>query len=282
MNNKISLRLIKERFNEFGLEYETIDLQNGFSILCSEQGGRIFGPFENDESESIFWISDVFANSEIFGAFLKEGGWNLGGDRVWISPEIPFFTKNKEDFFNTYTVQKELDPGSYKLIKKDNTISMFQNVTIESYADEYKNKKFSIGKNVFLAEDPLRVLDRYSQLSKDVKYCGFQQNITLNAKDEDKSTYLETWVLTQINPSGTLVVPFLGDLEFVNYYEPISQNLFRLEDNHINVSVTGDVRYKLGFKAAQMTGRAGYFGKLGSGSDYLLIRNYYKTIGNTR
>jgi len=92
MNNRITLNQIINRFEENNLSYEIIPLPNNFKITVLQRSGRIFGPFSGEESESILWINKCFAHKEDFKAFLESGNWNLGGDRIWMAPELENFS----------------------------------------------------------------------------------------------------------------------------------------------------------------------------------------------
>ena len=129
MNNHITLR----RFTEAGLQFETLELDAGFSILCTARGGRMLGPFEDDDSESLTWLNPAFASKERFAQFLSDGDWNMGGDRMWCLPEMPFFVKERKNFFDTYVVRKELDTGSYTLNSDRKSIVMGQSVKLNTF-----------------------------------------------------------------------------------------------------------------------------------------------------
>lgn len=275
MNNNIPLKEVKNRLREYGLEYETISLQDGFSILCTKRGGRILGPFEDENAESIFWINGAFASSERFGDFLNHEEWNLGGDRFWIAPEHPYFIQDRNHFYDSYTVQKEIDPGNYSLKKDGETVTLEQDVMLKVFQSRIREKKFHVKKVIHKIANPLRALSGFKEQYANVKFCGFQQSIEMCDKSEDSELYLEAWLLTQINPKGKLIVPFTGKMEFDDYYEPIEKSKYNIHDNYMEVDVTGNVRYKLGFKSAVTTGRAGYIGKFTDGRSYLFIRSYY-------
>ena len=95
MTTKISYQQVVARLEENGLPFGELALQNGVTIIVSQHGGRIFGPFLSKESASIFWSNDVFAGPDTFKAFLDSGSWNIGGDRMWIAPEIQYHVPDR-------------------------------------------------------------------------------------------------------------------------------------------------------------------------------------------
>ena len=276
MNHKINFETVVNRFEENGLEYAVLDIGDDVRIICSRLGGRIFGPFETKNSESIMWINGAFESQESFQKFLKAKDWNLGGDRVWVLPEMPFFVEKRTDFYNTYVVQPELDPGDYELINDDDSVVLRQNVSINTFELECcKHKDFFMQRKIRKAQNPLRNLQNYGELMEQVKFCGFEQEIILEDNSEDTSLYLEAWLLSQINPRGSLIVPMNGSKELVDYYEPMEENMCITEEAGVRLSVTGETRYKIGFLSSQVTGKSGYMGKTSDGRSYLFIRNYY-------
>ena len=281
MNNFITLNQVKKRLHEKQLRYETLELQDGWSVIACEYGGRVFGPFKGDESESIFWMSDVFKTEQAFDELISKRHWNIGGDRFWVAPELPFFVKEKKDFFGTYTVQGALDPGDFSIVKSGDSVKLAQNVKIEAYETAGRQKSFAMERTIKQARNPLLSAESTKALSGTVDYFGFVQEALIRDTGKDRSLYLESWLLTQINPKGKLIVPFSGtDVEYTDYYEPISEKLFSVKANRAYVDVTGDERYKLGFKATNVTGRAGYLGELTDGTCYLFVRNYFNNPSN--
>ena len=58
---------------------------------------------------------------------------------------------------------------------------------------------------------------------------------------------------TQVNPSGTLIVPTTSKAEYIDYYEKTPSDMIKVSDKYTSIDVTGDLRYKVGFKACQLT-----------------------------
>ncbi len=275
MNNHITLKQVKERLTEAKLEFVSLDLGGGFSIICTAHGGRILGPFENEDGESFTWINPAFGNKEKFDEFLNNKDWNMGGDRMWCLPEMPFFVEKRDDFFDKYVVQKELDPGNYELDFCGKCVSMVQTVKLSTFETGGVVKEFTLGREIRSAANPLNNLDKAEEFMQNVKYCGILQRVKMDVLDTDETLYLEPWLLTQINPLGELIVPTLSKAEYIDYYEPVPQDCIDIKEKLTRIKVTGDLRYKVGFKASQLTGRSGYIGTLSDGRAYLFVRNYF-------
>jgi hypothetical protein len=275
----ITLRQTLDCLEKAGVHYAALEL-DGASIIISEYGGRILGPFWGAKEKSLLWMNKAFQDTASFKALIQKKDWNIGGDRFWVAPELPFFVTDKNDFFSTYNVQASLDPGNYAVQELSGSITLSQDVTLAVYEEPIGTKKFHMERSVKKIINPLLSLADADVLMKDITYFGFSQNISLLDTGEDALLYLEPWVLTQINPPGKLIVPFTGILEYVDYYEPINKSLFTIKDQCMIIDVTGEVRYKLGFKSIQTTGRAAYLGLLDGNLQYLLVKNYFNNPSN--
>ncbi len=92
MNNHISSSQVRQRLDEQNIRYRIQALPAGYHIIIMELSGRIFGPYKNDADEGIFWTNQVFEDKDKFENFIHTAGeWCFGGDRIWVTPEFPFF-----------------------------------------------------------------------------------------------------------------------------------------------------------------------------------------------
>lgn len=277
MNNHITSAQVCQRLDEQNLNYRIVELPGGFHIIVMELSGRIFGPYETEFSEGIYWTNKVFQEEKTFEKFLNTpGNWCFGGDRIWLTPEFPFFTKERKKFFDTYIVQQGIDPANYHMSKDE-----FGNTVLESelhgrlFEHQYDTKEMFIKKTIRKNENPLRYLKNYETYMKNVKYTGYEQEIMLQDISPNKPMEIEMWNLTQVNPGGKLLVPYFGGYDYVDNYEPVDETIISDKGNYINVNVQSDKDHKIGFYAANTLGRAGYLMKMQETEYCLFIRNYY-------
>ncbi|HIS06851.1 MAG TPA: hypothetical protein IAC99_04195 [Candidatus Choladocola avistercoris] len=270
MDNQITKQQILDRYQEQGLRLAAVPLGGGYEILVTEYGGRIFGPFGPD-GVSVLWINGVFRNAEKFADFVEERNWNLGGDRLWFEPELDFFCTSPETFDESYTVPGGMDPGYYAMETEKQDVRLKNKVEMHMPSDG-SSKSFLVCRTVRPAANPLKYL---RGTSFDVEYCGYYQDIDLEDIPSENGIYPEPWILTQINPGGKVLVPFLGDFEFVDYYEPVDENCQKVYENYAELNITGQRKYKTAYRAANTFGRMAYVNRMASGKLYLMIRNYY-------
>jgi hypothetical protein len=275
MNNRILGHQIIARLKENSFPYGMLTLQNDVSILISQNGGRVFGPFLSQDSESIFWINSAFAQSDSFKAFLNSGDWNLGGDRIWIAPEVQYNIQDRADLWGSYHLPEQVDPGRYRLDQpKQDQWRLFQDMDLELYNLASGHKELRLERLIQQVEDPLRNLSDYQDLIDGVIFAGYQQIVSLSESKQD-GILSEAWSLIQLNPGGTLLIQASPRVEICDYYEPIDESLQSIYSNHVRLKITGDRRYKVGYKAAQVFGRLAYLNHLDDGRSYLIVRSFF-------
>jgi hypothetical protein len=275
MNNHTTYEQIIQRFEENGLQSCTLPLNDALKILVSQRGGRILGPFAGRRLESILWMNESFSDKEAFKEFLKAGDWNLGGDRVWIAPELQYNVKNREDFFGSYALPQQVDPGSYSMEQPSvNSCLLEQDMVLEVYGAEGQTKKLSIRRLVSEASDPLRELEDYEELISDATYCGIDHRLRLSEKEND-GYYSETWDLAQVNPGGNLYISTLPGAKHTDYYLPIDDSYQTMGENYVRLKIDGTRQYKVGYKASYFLGRVGYHNSFEKGTEYFLVRNFF-------
>ncbi|PKM52132.1 MAG: hypothetical protein CVV02_03860 [Firmicutes bacterium HGW-Firmicutes-7] len=275
MYDKMNLKTVISRLEENNLEYELMTLQNNLKIVITKRGGRIFGPFQTEESDSILWMNKAFLKADDFKNYLSSGNWNLGGDRMWIAPEIQFSVKDRKHFWDSLKTPEQIDPGNYTLIRSnENKCVLEQEMSLDAYNLSTGTKSLCLKRSISQCENPLRSLKGYDQFMEKVVFAGYEQEVEL--KDTDKNDILaEAWNLTQLNPGGFLYVSTLPCVQYVDYYQPIDSNYQLISDNHVRLKITGDRQYKVGYKSAHVFGRLAYYNEMENGNVCLMIRNFF-------
>lgn len=275
MNNHVTLLEVKSRLEEQGIAYEILEVGNGMKLLLTQRGARAIGPFLGEEGESVFWLNKAFKDADAFARFVGEGAWNLGGERLWLQPELRLFCEAPEKFDIDYIVQPGIDPGNWEIERTQKRIVLRQDTEFKAL-DNGTTKRCLIERAYWPAENPLR----YAACDglKNVTYYGFFQHIDLVDKTPENPVRLEPWLLTQMTPGGTVIVPYFGNFSYDDYYEPVGDLL----DDHpgfdglsyAELQATGYTKYKVAFKSATTFGRMAHLQKAG---DFwrLMIRNYY-------
>jgi hypothetical protein len=275
MNNKITFQQVVASLAENNQPFATLTLQNNICLIISQRGGRILGPFLSPDRESIFWLNRAFARPASLAEFLASGDWNLGGERIWIAPEIQYLVRDRSDFWGSIGVPDQMDPGQYTLDQpRPNQWRLSQEITLEAFNLATGQKKLTVEKRINRVEDPLRNLSNYAALLNGVIFAGYEQVVSLSEKELD-DIVSEVWNLIQLNPGGQLLIPASPHVEHTDYYEPIDNHYQSRHPNYLSLKITGDRQYKVGYKAAHVFGRLAYFNHLDGGQAYLLVRNFF-------
>jgi hypothetical protein len=274
MNNKITYRQVISRLEENQFPYGVLTLQNGVMLVISEFGGRVFGPFLSPESESLFWLNDIFAGPGEFKTFLGSGNWNLGGERFWIAPEIQYFVTDRTRYWATLKLSPQMDPGQNKLDQPGpGEWRLRQQVILEAHLASGQ-KTLQVERLIHQVEDPLRCLGNYRELVEEVTFAGYEQVASL-AENERNEIMSEAWNIVQLNPGGVLLIPATPYVEPSNYYEPVDDSLQTIQSHYVSLKITGSRQYKVGYKAAYVFGRLAYFNHLDNDRAYLIVRNFF-------
>ena len=271
MNNHIVFTQAERLLKQNSIPYETLDLGNGYLALLVRYGGRLLGPFRGESGESVLWVNGAMGDDEAFAAFVAGRQVHLGGERFWINPELRFFCESPEKFNSTYTVQDDLDPGHYRLSRREGTVCLSLEGILKAL-DTGEEKRFAAERRYFAAPNPLSWYRLTRALP--VEYCGYTQEIDLTDLNPEIPIPLEPWTVTQVNPAGRYITPYFGDFEFVDYFTPVG-GMQKVMPGYAECRVTGDRNYKVAYRAASTCGRTAFLRELENGQWHLMIRNYY-------
>lgn len=271
MNSHITFKQARAMLETMGLDCEILPLADGWKALVTRYGGRLLGPFSGEEAESVLWTAPAMGDAQSFRSFVENRSVHLGGERFWVNPELRFYCKAPELFDETYTVQEAIDPGNYTLEKKGDQVFLHLDCCLTDLNDGAARKRLSVTRRYAPAPSPLLYHPALKELA--VEYCGYVQDIDLSDESPETPMYLEPWVLTQVNPPGRFITPFLGQFDFVDYYDPVG-DLQQVHENYAELTVTGDRKYKVAYRSLNTFGRMAFLKPWGEGW-HLMVRNYY-------
>ena len=198
--------------------------------------------------------------------------WNIGGDRVWIAPEIQFNITDRSHFRETLNTPKTIDPGSYRMTREGERIHLSMELDLESYNTVTGTLHADLHRMIHRAENPLRRMPGYDQWMEGLSYCGIEEVIDLKVSS-GQEIYAESWDLLQIRPKGTLFIPMYQPHRGTDHYEPAADHETVVQ-NGVCLRITGDSRYKIAYRSAVLTGRFGYLADSDTDSSVLIIICY--------
>jgi uncharacterized protein DUF6786 len=275
MKALITADQIAGRLAENDLRFERLAMGGGLEAIVTERGGRVLGPFDPVSGGCLLWVNPVIGDAGAFDAFLRAEEWNVGGDRVWIAPEIQFHVRDRSDFWNSLQLPPAVDPGNYRLTRAGaGEWRLSQEIHLDAFNLATGRKTLRLSRLLRAVENPLRSLSKFEELMDGVVYGGYEQAVTLAEQDAD-GIMAESWSLTQLNAGGDLLIPAAGEVEHTDYFEPIDDAHQTIANGCVRLRITGQRRYKVGYKAAQVLGRLGYFNALDEARSYLLVRSFF-------
>ena len=276
MNNRVTRDTIKSRFDENNLKYAEISLDDGNTMFVTEHGGRAIGPFDPVTGECLMWLSAAFNSAELFKERMEQKRMSFGGERLWIAPELNFYTTERMKFDETYHSQPEIDPGSYSLLNTANGVYLKMFVDAKTYEMPFDSKQFSVERKIVSIDNPFRFMPNINSLMEGVSHAGYRQEIIMEDMSPEKPMYLEPWLVMQVNPYGEVIIPYLGTFTYDDYYEPIAGcDIQSLHNGYALLKGTGDRKFKVGYKASNTTGRSGYLTQLDEERYLLIVKSFY-------
>jgi hypothetical protein len=271
-----------------GENYHRLALTDTASALITQRGGRILGIFPTLDSDNLLWInSAAFDTVTAFQEFVGAGHWNLGGERIWIAPEIQYNVRDRQDFWGTLHVPPQMDPGLYQLdasLTEDGQpagVRLSAEIVLTAHTIATGEQRLSIERTIVPVTNPLAALSQSEAWMQEVVFCGYKQRVMLDGKHT--TAFSEAWNLVQVKAGGELIIPCAPSVEASDYFGSVPDETRQIHYGavpHLRLHITGQRQYKIGYKAASMTGRMGYIHTLPDGRAYLLIRAFFNNPSN--
>lgn len=271
---------------------------DGTRVLVRPQSGRVLGLYPSGSEDNFFWINRALASDMLAqdhfdpsgyleewmphlasdspsGDFFDQPGWiNPGGDRTWLAPEIELFIEDLARPWETYAVQRALDPGSWRLASASESELALTNDTRVRLHRSGLEVGVRLSKNYRSAENPLQAT---SLANAGLEYAGYTQTTTLEQEDVPGSTIrLGIWNLLQLPAPGVMLIPTSSAVQPGLVFGTLSNGEYQIEPRMVRweMEEPGN-NTKIAFKAQSLKGRAGYFRKnVSDGTADLVVREF--------
>lgn len=274
MTDLITQAQLRATLDGTGQRYQDIALSDGYSILVTQRGGRIFSFLP--DGNPLCWINPVLATADSFRAAIAEGVWNVGGERIWMAPEVQYNSSDRTRFMETLLFPPQMDPADYAFDADATSARLKTDITLQAYNLASGSTTLTVEHHIRTGlPNPLRALRTAGALMQGVAYAGYMRTVQLATAANDP-LHSESWCLMQLNPGGTLIIPTTtADAEVSPYFGSPADDTQGVTDGAFRLHITGQREYKVGYKAATLTGRLGYLNTLPNGQGYLIIRTYF-------
>jgi hypothetical protein len=259
-----------ETLAAIGKPAETWESTDGTKALVLPHGGRILGLFAPGDDESFFWTHPALGDPGSARDFYQGSQWhNSGGERTWLAPEVDFFFPDFPDL-KTYWQPRELDPGSYQVLRNNGGFSWANHATL-TLSRSQRKVDLEITKSLTPALNPLRY--EHEPLDSAVRYAGYTLHGALQVRSSDPAPPVGLWHLTQLPHGGDMLVPTFSRSQPKIYMGTIGREDLLVDDHLVRYRMRSAGEHKLGVRAAALTGRAGYLFTQGDETS-LVVRNF--------
>lgn len=202
------------------------------SAIVTEYGARVLGVFVGDR-QNPFWVSKNLQ------AVISGGEWNIGGNRLWVSPERRFYYRRPEGF-EDWLCQSSLDPGGWSIASSSvKSVNLDREAELEDFASQTRFH-ISFSRHISIRGESIR---------KGLEHVGLRVRDAMAARGEVKNG-VNLWSLTQVRPgegrSGTVIVPTRRGAKPVHYFGKIPGDRLRVSSNHVSFKIDGAAICKLG------------------------------------
>ncbi|MFC5404201.1 DUF6786 family protein [Cohnella soli] len=258
------------------LRYDIITAAGSGKVVILERGARVIGLFTDEDSENALWVHHNLTDPHYASDHYVDGeDWNIGGDRTWLSPEIEYFIGDLDDLWNTYAVQRALDPGYYAFKDRHaDTIALSQNTAIQAHRSN-KTIKFRMDKTFRSCEDPLLNVGIVDKDTLKYSFTGYELKTELTLESPTEAIPpLSLWHLFQIPKGGEVIIPTYGTAEVDRFFGPEMAGNPAVSNGMVKFTLNMATSSKISIKAPYITGRVGYIQSSAPNDACLLIRNF--------
>lgn len=229
-----------ERLARAGYHAEVLALAPGIDLVVSSYGGRIHGPFF-DGVDQRGWVSDAFASDEALAVLIASGDWNIGGQRLWLSPELDFFVGDRARFWETFSVPNALDPGEHRLSRDGATVVIRQSLSLANLEARIE-RRISAMPGEGVSADPR--IGAYRHEIEIVMPAG--------------SAVAVPWIIEQVEPDGRAMIPVDRGTKAVAMFGAPPADILAERDGAIRMPVAADSTFKIAVPAGSSAGLLGY------------------------
>lgn len=221
----------------------------GGTITLLPQRGRVLQA--EIKGSTAFWANQNWT-----------GDWNIGGDRLWLAPEVDWHWKTRQTAdFAQYRVQSNVDPGSWKLEARSKGFC--------------RVRQISRLRNNHRASNVVVELLRCFSVAK-LNDAPFFKSWLAYRTDNEATVIKGTsgqrvglWSLMQVPSGGEVIIAGSVTPAFRVHFGNVPKALSKRGPRETRFKITGKHQFKVGLSADTVTGRMAYVRPLDNG--YLVI-----------
>jgi len=253
----------------------TLTFDDGCRALVRPASGRVLGLYPSGSEDNFFWMNSALARTERAEDFSDQPGWiNPGGDRTWLAPEIDLFFEDLARPWETYAVQRALDPGSWRLASSSGSELSLTNDTRVRLHRAGREVGVRLSKNYRAAANPLQGTPL---ANAGLEFAGYTQITTLEQESVPGCAIrLGIWNLLQLPSPGVMLVATCSAVQPRLVFGTMASGECQVEPRMVRWEMQAPgTNTKIALKPQSLTGRAGYFRERASGGTAdLVVREF--------
>ena len=190
------------------------------------------------------------------------GDWNVGGDRLWLSPEADFNWPTRHVDFSKYIVPAAVDPGRWELERHERGFCQVrQQVTVPHMHKAVK------------VRGELRRSFTMVELPDAPGLMAYRTDNELQLVDGPVGQGVGLWSLLQVPKGGEMIIGCRRKGMFRTHFGTVPARLRQIRKGEVRLRITGDHQYKIGVPNDIPTGRMVYARPVGE--KYLVIARQF-------
>lgn len=241
---------------EAGFETHTLVAGDG-RLLVTTHAARLLACEAPGLSGNALWHNPALESPATAAGPLHAAGGELGGDRLWIAPEVGFiFTDLKAARKNPLeheALPPEMDPAAWEvLLAGEDGLSLQTAMTLVDHRSD-KRVALDVARSWGVLETP-------GELPPGVGHVGFFTRNTIELSEGDDGTVAGAWDILQVPPTGTLHCPTtVAGVNPRSYYDPFGDRHVHADDRGVRFLIDGRRRVKMGILPEHTTGRMAFY-----------------------
>lgn len=243
------------------------------ALLVMPFAARILGCRVDGVEGNLFWhcpdAEDQARTTELLKAPAA-----MGGDRLWIAPEIAHHWPSLEaargnKWMQAYCVPAIVDPGDYQIIESDDGhLRAEADMALHDHRVS-KSISFRVERQFTVEPEPL------PGIPTALKVVSFTIRNRLTATGGDEGAVAGAWDILQLparGGGGTIICPTLHPIDAPHcYFEPFGDHV-KTGPGVVSVRIDAQRQFKLGLPPQSCLGRMGYYRRGADGQCTLIVR----------
>ena len=196
-----------------------------------------------------------------------KGDWNVGGDRLWVSPEVTWYCKSRNKLDSSqYFVPTAMDDGRWETQRRaPGCLEIRQRFTLRHHPAR-------AGVRVEMARC-FRIIN-LPDAPFFSTHVAYHTDNDLWVRSRTVSAPINLWSLIQVPPGGELIIPCRTKPAFRAYFGPLDRRWWSVSGKTIRFRITGQASYKIGVAPDLVTGRIAYARPVG-GARLVIYRAFF-------